>query len=95
MSGYRPFDRSRAITNEDLADRMDDLHACLHEARDEISRVRHDGRGTAQKVEVIGGKVLRLEGREEGREALYNALSRALGAGVSWARARPRRRWAR
>jgi hypothetical protein len=91
MSGYRPFDRSRAITNEDLADRMDDLHACLHEARDEISRVRHDGRGTAQKVEVIGGKVLRLEGREEGREALYNALSRALGAGVELGQGRTKK----
>ena len=91
MAGYRPFDRTRAVTNEDLADWMDDLHACLHEARDEISRVRHDGRDTAQKVEAIGGKVLRLEGREEGREALYNALSRQLGAGIELAGGATRR----
>ena len=77
-------------TPDELGKSINSLHACLHlivdaskeDVLEEVRRVRHDGRGTAQRLEAVGLSVAKLEGREQAREPLYNAIARQLGAGV-------------
>ena len=76
-------------TADELGRSINSLHGCLHRIVDaskqdvleEVRRVRHDARGTAQRVEVVGLCVAKMEGREQAREPLYNALARQLGSG--------------
>ena len=68
---------------------INSLHRCLHtiveasrqDVLEEVRRVRHEGRGTAQKVEAVCLNVAKLEGREQAREPLYTAVSRQFGTG--------------
>ena len=85
-------------TPDELGRSINSLHGCLHrivegakqDVLEEVRRVRHDGRNTAQRVEVIGLGLAKLEGREQAREPLYNAISRQLGAGVEVTAGKPK-----
>ena len=77
-------------TADELGRSINSLHACLHlivdaskeDVLEEVRRVRHDGRNTAQRVEAVSLCVAKMEGREQAREPLYNAIGRQLGTGV-------------